>query len=523
MKNLVIAIAAAVIVLSACSGSHTGDRLPAEELKLLDKAISHAGEYAERYNEEVDSLKSLTETAGSATQRVKALVRIADKYRQNMADSSLLYANLALQEALPTADADNVDLARLAVCNALVASGFFTQAIERYDSLRPESMNHELKIRYFLVGRRLYSNMRNYVDERGYMSSFYESRYVECDDSLISLLPEQSDFRQFIIGEKLVASGKFSSARHLLENLLDKLDPRDNIYGMTAYQLAIVYKGEGDLYSYAAYLAKAARADIMQNVREGYALPALASWLYDKQEFALAFRYINFALGDAFRSNARASMVSMARLVPKIDEAYRVHISRSRSEWLAYGIFISILLVALGIVTFFLLKQIKKSKAAQQALASTSRLKDSYIGNFIGLCSTYSEKYHSLTRLVDRKLSSGQGQELLKAIHSGKFGEDGNENFYKEIDSVVLSLYPDFVDKINSLLRPEERIEIKGGMLTPELRIYAFVRLGVSESVKIATILNYSSNTVYAYRNRMRNRAIDRDKFDENVLKIGLE
>ena len=122
---------------------------------------------------------------------------------------------------------------------------------------------------------------------------------------------------------------------------------------------------------------------------------------------------------------------------------------------------------------------------------------------------------------MDRKISSGQASELLKVVKSGKFGEEENEDFYKEIDSVVLTLYPDFVEKINELLQPTERVRISGNLLTPELRIYAFVRLGVSESTRIAKILNYSVNTVYAYRNRMRNRAIDREHFEENVLKIG--
>ena len=126
-------------------------------------------------------------------------------------------------------------------------------------------------------------------------------------------------------------------------------------------------------------------------------------------------------------------------------------------------------------------------------------------------------------KLVDRKISSGQASELLKTIKSGKIGEGENEDFYKEIDSVVLTLYPDFVEKVNELLEPAERVRLKGGQLTPELRIYAFVRLGVSESTRIAKILNYSVNTVYAYRNRMRNRAIDREHFEENVLKIGID
>lgn len=319
----------------------------------------------------------------------------------------------------------------------------------------------------------------------------------------------------------MVASGKFAAARNELESLLSKLDKGNNIYGMAAFQLAKVYKSDGDQTAYASYLAKAAESDIICNAREGFALPALAAWLYEQGDFATAFRYINFALEDAYRGNARVRMVNMARWMPAIDEAYRLQISTSRNEWLIIATLASILFLALAVTSFFLFRQIRKGRASRDALAATSRMKDSYIGNFIGLCSTYSEKYYSLIKLVDRKISSGQASELLKVVKSGKFGEEENEDFYKEIDSVVLTLYPDFVEKINELLQPAERVRIRGNLLTPELRIYAFVRLGVSESTRIAKILNYSVNTVYAYRNRMRNRAIDREHFEENVLKIG--
>ncbi len=123
---------------------------------------------------------------------------------------------------------------------------------------------------------------------------------------------------------------------------------------------------------------------------------------------------------------------------------------------------------------------------------------------------------------MSRKLASGQADELQKLIKSGKFDDDQNEEFYKIFDSAFLDIYPDFIENINSLLRPEEALELKNAKeLTPELRIYAFVRLGVDESTKIAQMLNYSVSTVYAYRNRMRNRAIDRENFDHDVMGLG--
>lgn len=523
MKNSVTTILLTILGLLPLFAEKNGKwQLPETELKSLSKVMDNASKYSELNEEKLDSLKKVLHKPGIPKgSRTNVMIKLSKLYRQNMADSSLRYATIAMEESFLSGSPRERYLAELALSDALVASGFFSQATNYYDSLANIDVDKECRTEFFKVGRRLYSNISSYVDDDSPMATYYQQKYVECDDSLINLLPANDLFRQFIIGERMVASGKFAAARNELESLLSKLDKGNNIYGMTAFQLAKVYKSDGDQTAYASYLAKAAESDIICNAREGFALPALAAWLYEQGDFATAFRYINFALEDAYRGNARVRMVSMARWMPAIDEAYRLQISTSRNEWLIIATLASILFLALAVTSFFLFRQIRKGRASRDALAATSRMKDSYIGNFIGLCSTYSEKYYSLIKLVDRKISSGQASELLKVVKSGKFGEEENEDFYKEIDSVVLTLYPDFVEKINELLQPTERVRISGNLLTPELRIYAFVRLGVSESTRIAKILNYSVNTVYAYRNRMRNRAIDREHFEENVLKIG--
>lgn len=498
-----------------------GSSIPKEAIRSLDNTIKKAPEYAGRMDHRCDSLQNLLRQTGAASpERVSLLLQISGIYRLSLADSAMVYADEAMKVARAM---DNPSLsfqATLSYADALGASGFFSQAIAVYDSLKTSGYkyNKEEEIGYYSVGRRIYSNLCNYMGDDGLLSDSYRQKYVACDDSLVNLLPSDNAFRSFILCERLVERGNYQRAKPALERLLSTLTKEDNTYGMTAFQLASVYLHEGNSYAYAEYLAKAAESDIMANVREGYALPALAAWLYKEGDFETAFKYINYALEGAYKGNARVRLVSMARWVPDIDEAYRLQISASRNETRLYAILASLLVITLAIITFVMVKTIRKSNAIKNKLELSSRLKNNYIGNFIGLCSTYSEKYYSLLRLVDRKISSGQASELLKAVKTGKIGDsENNEDFYKEIDSVVLNLYPDFVDKINSLLRPDAQISISGQQLTPELRIYAFVLLGVNESARIARILNYSVNTVYAYRNRMRNRAIDRDNFDDAI------
>lgn len=526
MKKVGLFIASAICVASAsicgCTDSGTLPKhiIPTKELVRLDKTLNEAALYQRRANIFADSVKKELRRSDISESECWSLTgKLAIHYRPRMADSALVYSQkaLALSEKLGKNERFQ---SKLFVTDALSASGFFSGALINYDSLDISSADPELKIHYWQTGRRLYGNLCNYIGEEDQFYDEYRSKYMECDDSLIRNLPESSSTRAFIISERYVYQGKINAARKKLESLMTKLPQADNLYGMTAYQLALVYQSD-DPTRYATYLAIAAESDIRGAIRDGYALPALATWLYKERQFKSAFQYINFALEEAYKGNARMRMVKISRWMPQIDEAYREEQNSSRRHLMGIAVMVSIFFLALIFVILFLLKEIKRRRETMTVITSISKLKDTYIRDFISLCSVYSEKYDNLAKTVSSKVSSGHAQDLLKIVKYGKISEQENEDFYRAIDSVFRNLYPDFIEKINSLLMPEQRFDIPAdGSLTPELRIYGFVRLGVTESSKIARILNYSVNTVYAYRNRMRNRALDHDGFDEAVMRI---
>ena len=307
----------------------------------------------------------------------------------------------------------------------------------------------------------------------------------------------------------------------MLETLLDRLPVKSNLYGIAAFQMAEVYRNQGDETMYASFLAKAAVSDIEASVKEGLALPTLANWLYLQGHLNEAFEYINFALEDATNSNARVRAVAIAPDIPLIDEAYRKQISDTHDRLVTWAFLASFLLILTAVLLFYLGRQIRRSRQSQQKLESVSQIQESYIGNFVSLCSSYADRLDSLCRLVAVKVAAGQTDELLKLIKSGRFGESKDEEFFRKFDEAFLDLYPDFVMKVNQLLREEEQIMLKKDEgLSPELRIYAFVKLGVEESTRIAQILHYSVSTIYAYRNKMRNKAINRETFEADIVAI---
>ena len=499
------------------------NELPKQELQRLDKAIKASQFYMRDKTRRLDSLSQELHTlpAANLKGRWELCHTLANEYMATRADSALHFSELGISLAAKGGMAEEEYRSRITHVNALSTSGIFTKALAEFDALDHEADSRERRLLYWGAGRKLYGYMRNYVaDDKQYFNE-YNEKYIEFDDSLMANLPQNDPYRSFYYAERLVNKGEFSEAKPILAKLC-QLPENENLYGMAAYQMGWVCKAEGDQTGYAAWLAKAAVSDIRSCVKDGFALPALAEWLYHEGELNLAFEYINFALEDAMSGNVRMRTVSIATMLPVIDEAYREKINSSRDEMMIYFLLVTFLLaITIGLLVL-LWRTVKRSRVASAKLSRTAALQESYIGNFIGLCSTYANKLESLQKLVTRKLAAGQADELAKMIKNGRFADEQNDEFYQIFDSAFLDIYPDFIAGVNELLKPEEQIDLKKEHeLTPELRIYALVRLGVEESTRIAQILNYSVSTVYSYRNRMRNRAIDRENFDKNVMRIG--
>ena len=154
-------------------------------------------------------------------------------------------------------------------------------------------------------------------------------------------------------------------------------------------------------------------------------------------------------------------------------------------------------------------------------LENTNAKRELMANAFIMLCYQYIERLDSQRKLVIRKIKANQQKELLSILSSSKRGTEESHNFFSQFDKIFLSLYPSFVNELNSLLIPEAQIELKeDNELTPTLRVAALVRLGITESPKIAGILSYSLQTIYNYRSTLKNSAIDKENFEENLQKL---
>lgn len=167
----------------------------------------------------------------------------------------------------------------------------------------------------------------------------------------------------------------------------------------------------------------------------------------------------------------------------------------------------------------------KKLTEVNQDIAENSKIKEAYITQYMTLCSTYIEKYDSYRKTLNKLFIAGKTDELKKALGSTDLTDEELKAFYHNFDSTFLKLFPTFVADFNKLLSPDEQIVLKkDGQLNTELRITALIRLGITDSAKIAQFLRYSVTTIYNYRVKTRNKALDnRKEFEEKIMEIGLD
>lgn len=495
--------------------------IPEKELSELDRVLLRAHTYEKKKRMAIDSMLRISAQSNISRQR-DAMILAAEAYRSMNADSALQYSARAMElsERMPS---DRVGMlrSRISVVTSLAAAGIFTEARSRFDALLADSLPQAVKPDLWKAGRQLYSYMMAYVAGENVYRQNYQKAYRAYDDSLMKVLPASDRFRRFISAERMVADGNYAAAQYVLKELLDDLPDDSNLYGMAAYQMAETYRLEGRDDDFARYLVKAALSDVKGGVSDGFALPQLAGWLYYRGEMTHAFDYINFALESATAGGARMRPAAIAKMMPLIDAGYRKRMRASRDTLVVMLTLALALLVICVFLIIAMVRQHRRMKSVNGRLVETGRVLESYVANFFGMCTAYVDKLDSLCKLVNRKISAGQTDDLLRLLKSGKI-TDENDDFFRYFDQAFLDIYPHFPAEVNSLLRSDAQLPLPSdGALSSELRIYALMRLGVGESSRIAHILHYSVNTVYTYRNRMRNRAINRDDFENEIMHIG--
>ena len=546
-------------------GSTDNDRESVDMLlSRLDSMISMQDEYTALKLAHIDEVKKKGKNVRTIDERYWWNRRMYDEYYVFSADSAMIYVDDNLRIARQTGDRDREVEWKINRSFLLAVMGLIKDADEELSSIDLGELPKNLVADYYSQLSYLYSHLNQLSGERsgridyGRMSVVYE-------DSTISRIPKSDP--QYFWHKAQASIGNAKQRKQVIGELKAKVDASalDNRQdAMNAYVLARMYEAENDETNRVRYLAKSGMADVAIANRDIASLEELAGILMEKGDIERAYRYINYCQQQAltYPNHVRAS--TLAKTEAKV---HKIYVERLRKQESLLKILLIVLCVVVILLTLFAIyalksrKNLLESRTALQtmnedlnkniaelssarkegeetmqklreandrikdineALKEANYVKEECIGATFALSSGYIDRLTDFRKTVSRLVRSNSWKELRELVTGTALSHEDLKDLYSSFDTLFLSIYPDFVKDFNSLLREEEKISVKPGELNTELRIYALVRLGITDSVKIAGVLHCSPQTVYNYRLKMRNKAaVPRENFADLVKSLG--
>ena len=487
------------------------------------------------------------------------------EYRVYDADSALHYINKNIQLAQQTNNRTWEVVSLLEQSFVLTSSGLLTEALKAVSDIQPEELPQNLRSEYFGRLCTLYSRLRDYSSENSQLSEHYNNLQKAFRDS-VYLTATPDELRYWNCRAWLyLGTPEIEPVKQAFEENKQTLSNDSRKYSIATYNLSAIYRSENNESKYLENLILSAMADIRSVNGDIGSLQEIAEYLFKHGEIDRAYNYILYCSQKAMLFHNRVRIVKMSHLQNQIYKAYQEQNRTQQKRLQASLIAVSFLFLVLIGAFLFIRKQMHRLKEANLKLDSTNQklsvnmdalstahqrleevnmqlkdlntqlqevndqlresnyVKEEYIGYVFNICSTYISKLEEFRKNINRKLKVGQIEDVKAMTDSSATASNELKEFYQNFDTIFLHLYPDFVGDFNALLLPEERIELKEGeLLNTELRIHALIRLGITDSVKIADFLHCSAQTVYNNRLRTRNKSIiPKEDFINAVKKLG--
>lgn len=519
-------------------------------LAVLDKVVQQSDHYENAKKQHIAFIKERLSNRELSQEEIYHInLQLFNEYEAYICDSARHYINqnLAIAKNLGRQDLLNESLLKKA--HILATSGLYAEGVKLLESVDKSSLSNKLLADYYMAFENIYLYHAEYAQDDEYRPE-YLNKMNAYRDSILQFATEGTYQYMITKGPVLFDRNQKKEAEVFLNDFLSQVSPDTREYAIITSILAFIcqYSSQPELRK--VYLVKSAIADVKAVVKENNSLRELAEILYEEADIERANNYMKKSMADASFYNARLRNVQASKMLPVIDRSYQLEKEMQRRKLQTFLWVISFLSLFLILTIAYIVRQMKKlAKARREVLCANNELqklntelleanhqqkqmndslresnciKEEYIGRFLGLCSTYIDKLETYQRMLNKKAASGKLEELYKTLKSSQFIDDELKEFYQNFDSSFLNIFPDFVECFNLLLPESEKIVPKQGeRLTTELRIFALIRLGITDSAKIASFLRYSITTIYTYRSKLKNRSLYRDDFEGQVMKIG--
>ncbi len=515
-------------------------------IEHLDMALDRTEEFAAVREQNISKLRLSLKKATTDSARLEAARELFEANRIFDGDSAMYYGNMCLALAKDIRRPDMQDDINIMSAYTLAAMGLFDESRLALSRVRVDSLSVDQMIEY--LGKKVYliTHIESYHRLEG------EPGNVKADiqpllDSIASVIPDSHpDYILYKAYAAMSDENRAAAAVSALEPRAARLTLDAQRDARAAWAMSQLYLRLGDEDNYIRYLIMSALADARIANREIASLEELAVVMDSHGDIVRAARYISHCLECARMYKNRVRMLRLASLQSYISKKTQDRMTSMQRRTLAYLAIVALLALVLTaslVIIYRHRNRLRRSNAnlaenncrlqtlsealarANADLAEADRAKHRSLGEVFSVCSRYIDLLEEFRRNQVRLLKDGKAEMSLRQCQSPKFIQELVKEFNDKFDALFLASFPNFVADFNALLLPEARIEPKKeGSLNTELRIYALVRLGITDSITIASVLHCSVRTVYNRRLEVRNLArIPRDSFDAAVAALGTQ
>jgi len=524
-----------------------------ELLVRLEVEMSKRDSYQKAKEQRIESLKILLSDKDISPENQYFITKkLITEYEYFSFNFSLFYIEENLALAKQIGNDFFIKESTLRLAKLLATSGRYDECINLLEEINPSTLTKELLCEYYIIFKRCYYELRTISSVKN-ITEKYNGLYQVYQNSLnseIANLKKDSKLYLEITEQNYRDEGKTKEALKVNTKRLSvaKIGTRDYAV-ITFYRSFMMAEIDGNNINQKKFLILSAISDIQASIKDNASLTNLAIILFAEGDVKRAHQYIDFSFEDAKFYNSKLRYLDISNVLPAISKSYENESKRQNNKLKKQLIFISLLSVILIIALIFIFKQFKKIKLGRESLkaanlqlrdlneklsftnedlkrlneeiSSVDAIKEHYIGTFLNLYSEYIDKLDVYRKTVHKYVITNKTKDLLELTKSKKIIESELKIFYDNFDKSFLHIYPNFIESFNALLKEHKKIIVKeDNSLTVELRIFALIRLGITNSSKISKILRYSVNTIYNYRVKIRNIAIDRENFEDNIKKI---
>lgn len=517
----------------------------------LDNLLEQRNAIIDNKNKDINRLKKNLTTSENSLKRLQTYEQLYKEYYVFQFDSAMTYLNKGIKLAKETQNTYYYNSNTISKAELLSIGGLYNEAIHEIEQVDTTGLDKAQHFEYYFSLFRIHTYWADFCNDKTYTPT-HRLKAQEYLKKAMPFCDETGKTYEYYLGEYavFVLNNPQAARAHYLK-AIKQLPQNSRFYAMSCFALSGSYGNEGNTEKQEEFLLLSSIADIENCTMENFALQNFAMYIFEhnKDELDLAQQYIQTALEDAHFYNNRLRIIEISSKLPVIVSSYQQTLNQRNKVQMTAITVISLLLLFLLSAVFYIVKQTKCLSLQQQELqknnnqlselnrqqkelntqlhdlnallVDTNRKRERLAKLYIDLCAKYIARLKKQQTLVKRKIKANQTTELLSQLSSERLSEEDAATFLSRFDKAFLDLYPDFTEELNSLLLPEGQIQNKStDELTTEQRIMALIRLGVKESAEIADLLFYSPQTIYNYRSVLKGKAINKETFEEEVMKL---